>query len=233
MEIGKHTGNTELADFLDRLIHDMREPLRSIGAFTEILQETTGTGAAEESRHALDEIHAGATGMTRLVEGLSGYAVALRESGDAGATASMRSAFIIVTGELDEKIRSSGATVTSTGLPEVGVSLDRLIQLLRIVIGNALRFRSEAAPAIRVSSAMEEPGMWTIRAEDNGIGIAAEDCEAVFRPFTRVHGRKYGGVGLGLTTAKQIVEAHGGTIRMEPGAERGAVCVFTLPENTD
>ncbi len=229
MDVRKHTENRDLADFLDRLIHDMREPLRSIGAFTEILQEATGTEAGEESQHALDEIHAGAAGITRLVEGLSGYAVALREPADTGKPASMQSAFIIVTGELDDRIRASGAMVTAVNLPKVGVSLDRLLQLMRILIGNALRFRSEAAPVIRLSAAMEEPGMWTIRVEDNGIGIAQEDCEAVFKPFMRAEGRKHGGVGLGLTIAKQIVETHGGTIRIEP-AERGAVCVFTLPE---
>jgi signal transduction histidine kinase len=228
MDVRKHTGNGELADFLDRLIHDMREPLRSIGAFTDVLKETTGAG--EESRLAMNEIQAGTAGITKLVDGLSGYAVALREPTDTGAPASMQSAFIIVTGELDDRIRAGGATVTAVNLPKVAVSLDRLIQLLRILIGNALRFRSEAAPVIRISAAMEEPGMWTIRVEDNGIGIAPEDCAAVFKPFMRAEGRKHGGVGLGLTIAKQIVEAHGGTIRMEPAAERGAVCVFTLPE---
>jgi signal transduction histidine kinase len=230
MDVSKHTANGDLADFLDRLIHDMREPLRSIGAFTEILKETTGTEGNPESQQALGQIHAGAAGITRLVEGLSGYAVALREPAETDTPASMQSAFIIVTGELDDGIRSSAATVTAVDLPKVGVSFDRVIQLLRILIGNALRFRTEAAPVIRLSAAREEPGMWAIRVEDNGIGIAGEDRDAVFRPFMRVHGRKYGGVGLGLTIAKQIVEAHGGTIRMEPPAERGTVCVFTLPE---
>jgi signal transduction histidine kinase len=230
MDVRKHTATGDLADFLDRLIHDMREPLRSIGVFAEVLQETTGTEAGEQGRQALDEIHAGAAGITRLLEGLSGYAVALREPAGVGAPASMQSAFTIVTGELDDRIRASGATVTAINLPKVGVSFDRLLQLFRILIGNALRFRSETAPVIRVSAGMEEPGIWTIRVEDNGIGIASEDCEAVFKPFMRAEGRKHGGAGLGLTIAKQIVEAHGGTIRMEPAAARGATCVFTLPE---
>jgi len=102
--------------------------------------------------------------------------------------------------------------------------------LLRNLIGNSLRFRSKAAPAIRISAALETTGMWAIQVEDNGIGIAPEDCEAVFKPFMRVEGKKYGGAGLGLSVCRRIVEAHGGTIRMESAPGRGSTCTFTLPE---
>ncbi len=218
-----------LADFLDRLIHDMREPLRSISVFAELLGEIAGARLGGEGDRALKEIPAGAAKIGKLLEGLSGYALALREPTEHGP-ASLQSAFTIVLGELDEEIRDCHATVTGGKLPRVSPSLERLMQLLRNVIGNSLRFRSEAAPVIRVTAGMEVPGVWTIRVEDNGIGIAKEDCDAVFNPFMRVEGRKYGGVGLGLTTAKAIVEAHDGTIRMEPLPERGTACVFTLPE---
>lgn len=229
MDVRNDTAKAELADFLDHLIHDMREPLRSIGVFSEVLQEN-GSGSGEEAHHALDEIHAGTAKIRMLLEGLSGYATALREPRDAGRPASVQSALTIVLGELDPQIRASGATITADNLPLVAVNFDRLLQLLRILLDNALRFRSEAAPVIHLSAESAEPGMATIRMEDNGIGIAAEDCAAVFKPFLRVEGRKYGGVGMGLPAAKQIVEAYGGSIRMEPGATRGAVCVFTLPE---
>jgi light-regulated signal transduction histidine kinase (bacteriophytochrome) len=229
MVVRKLTAQAELPDFLDRLIHDMREPLRSIGVFAELLGEIAGERLGEEGDHALKEIPAGAAKIGKLLEGLSGYALALREPSE-GGPASLESAFRIVLGELDDEIRACHATVTAGKLPRVSPSLDRLMQLLRNVIGNSLRFRAETAPVIRVSAAMEVPGVWTIRVEDNGIGMAAEDCEAVFRPFMRVEGRKYGGVGLGLTAAKAIVDAHEGTIRMEPLAEGGTACVFTLPE---
>jgi len=229
MDVRNDTTQEALADFLDRLIHDMREPLRSIGAFAELLGEIAGDRLGEEGARALQEIPEGAGKIARLLEGLSGYALALREQAGSGA-ASLQSAFTIVLGDLDEEIRACGATVSGANLPKVGVSLEGSIRLLRNLIGNSLRFRSEAAPVIQVTAAMEAPGVWTIRVEDNGIGIAEEDREAVFRAFMRVEGRKYGGAGLGLTIAKAIVEAQGGTIRMEPMPERGTACVFTLPE---
>jgi light-regulated signal transduction histidine kinase (bacteriophytochrome) len=225
-----HTDNDWLAKFLDRLVHDMREPLRSISAYADLLRETEEGRTGEEADRALNEIPAGASKIGKLLEGLSSYATALRESAETGPPASMQSAFTIVMSELGEQIRASGATVTAAGLPEVNVGLEALMQLLRNLIGNALRFRSDAAPVVRLTAAMEEPDMWTIRVEDNGIGIATEDRDAVFEPFMRVAGRKYGGVGLGLTVCKTIVEAHGGTIRMEAAPGGGALCVFTLPE---
>src|SRR5579871_6733363 len=145
-DVRKHTD--DLADFLDRLTHDMREPLRSIGVFAEVLEEG-GTEPAEERARAIGEIRAGTTRITKLLEGLSGYAVALRKPKEVDPPVSLKSALTIVLGELDESIRSSGASVSAENLPAVGVSFDRLIQLMRIVVGNALRFRSEAAPVVR------------------------------------------------------------------------------------
>ena len=230
MDVLNHTENPEIARFLERLVHDLREPLRSIGAFTEVLAETARNRVGGDGERALREIPEGIARIGVMLEGLSGYALALREPVDCGSPASMQSAFRIVLAEMDMPIRDCGAAVTAVDLPTLNLSLDRLMQLLRILIGNSLRFRSEAAPAIRVSAAMEQSGWWTLRVEDNGIGIPPEECSKVFTPFTRLHGRKYGGIGLGLATAKRIVEAHGGSIRMEPAPGGGCICVFTLPE---
>jgi signal transduction histidine kinase len=223
------TENGQWAEFLDRLVHDLREPLRSVGAFSELLEENAGGRLDAEGDRALGEILAGASKMGTLLEGLSGYSLALRESADTVSAASLQSAFKIVLAELDSRIRACGATVTGVDLPKVNVGLERLMQLLRNLIGNSLIFRSAAAPVIRISAAQEAAGIWAIQVEDNGIGIAPEDCEAIFKPFMRVEGKKYGGVGLGLSICRRIVEAHGGTIRMESTPGRGSICTFTLP----
>jgi chemotaxis family two-component system sensor kinase Cph1 len=188
-----------------------------------------------EGDQLASEIFAGSARMGTLLNGLSAYSLALGESSGSG-TASLQSAFQIVLAALDDQIQACGATVTGIDLPKAGdlpkldVSLERLMQLLENLIGNSLRFRSEAPPAIRISAVPEAGSMWAISVEDNGIGIAPEDCEAIFTPFMRVEGKKYGGAGLGLSACKRIVEAHGGTIRMESTLGGGSVCTFTLPE---
>jgi signal transduction histidine kinase len=222
------TQDSQWAEFLDRLVHDLREPLRSIGVFSELLEDNTKGRLDAEGAQALGEILGGAAKMGTLLESLSAWSSALRESADPGS-ASIQSVFKIVLAELDAQIRATNATVTAVSLPEVNVSLERLMQLLLNLIGNSLRFRSEAAPVIRISAAPQPSGMWAIQVADNGIGIAPEDCEAIFKPFMRVEGKKYGGAGLGLSICKRIVEAHGGRIRMESIPGQGSVCTFTLP----
>jgi signal transduction histidine kinase len=209
------------AEFLDRLIHDLREPLRSIGVFSELLAEIAKGRLGGEGDRVVGEILAGVSTMGALLEALSGYSLALRES---SGSASLQSALAIVVANLGADV-----TVTGVDLPKVNVSLERLIQLLENLIANSIRFHSESAPVIRVSAAPQEPGMWAIQVEDNGIGIAPENCEAIFQPFMKVQGRKYPGAGLGLSICKNIVEAHGGTIRMESTPGRGSTCTFTLP----
>jgi signal transduction histidine kinase len=221
--------DSQWADFLDRLVHDLREPLRSIGVFSELLQENAKGRLDAEGDQCLGEILGGASKMGTLLEGLSGYSLALRESAESVSPASLQSAFKIVVAELEDSIRACDAAVTGVGLPRVNVRLERLMLLLRNLIANSLRFRSEAAPVIRVSADREVSGMWAIQVEDNGIGISPKDCEAIFKPFMRVAGKKYGGAGLGLSVCRRIVEAHGGTIRIESAPGRGSICTFTLP----
>jgi len=227
--------DAQWAAFLDRLAHDLREPLRSINVFSELLAEMAKGQLGAEGDELLNEIFAGSARMKTVLEGLSGYSLALGEPSSGSGSASLQSAFQIVLAALDDQIQACGATVTGLevlkkDLPKVEVSLDRLMQLLENLIENSLRFRSAAPPVIRVSAVPEAGGMWAVSVEDNGIGIAPEDCEAIFTPFMRIEGKKYGGAGLGLSACRRIVEAHGGTIRMQSTPGRGSVCTFTLPE---
>ncbi len=221
----------EWAEFLDRLVHDLREPLRSVHAFSELLRETAGERLGADGEEAVGEILSGTKRIRTLVDGISGYTLALREAADTPVSqqASLQLAFDLVLDTLDKQIRACRAEVTANGLPRVGVGLERLIQLLENLIGNSLKFHGEAAPIVHVSARPEQSG-WAIQVEDNGIGVDPEECDMVFQPFARVHGRKYPGVGLGLAVCRTIVEAHGGEIHISPRAEGpGLICTFWLP----
>jgi signal transduction histidine kinase len=209
------------------LVHDLREPLRSINVFAELLQESP---ADPDMAHHLAEIRNSATRMQTLLQGLSGYSMALHETRASAASVSLQSALKIVLSNMDADIRANKAVVNIGDLPRVSLSLERAMQLFEQLIGNSLRFRSEDAPAVRVWSEEVDGGMAAIHIEDNGIGIPEEYRDTVFEPFFRVEGKKYPGVGMGLAICRKVVEAHGGTISMRAGANRGAVCTFTLPE---
>jgi signal transduction histidine kinase len=239
MVIDSEADDHQWAEFLDRMVHDLREPLRSINVFSELLTQSNSGGLGAEGEHALTEIFAGASKMRILLEGLAAYSFALRESSvstpSGQAASSLASALKIVVAGLKDQINASNATVIGLdfppgSIPKVNVSLERLMQLLGNLVANSLRFRSAAPPIIRVSAAPDAGGMWAVQVEDNGIGVAPEYCEAVFKPFMKIDGRRYPGAGLGLSICRKIVEAHGGTIRIEPGPICGSICTFTLPE---
>lgn len=114
----------------------------------------------------------------------------------------------------------------------------RLHQVSSNLIGNALKFTSSGRVAVLVDSSEHstaEPGdtiTLRFRVKDTGIGIAAEDQEQLFKPFTQADNsstRQYGGTGLGLTICRRIVELMGGKIGLESTIGRGSTFWFTVP----
>src|SRR5580704_879444 len=108
---GAHnTEDEQWAAFLDRLVHDLREPLRSIGVFSELLAEMAKGRLGGDGDQMLSEIIAGASRMGTLLEGLSGYSLALRESADPSTSiTSLQTAFNIVVAGMDDEIRACNA----------------------------------------------------------------------------------------------------------------------------
>jgi len=104
------------------------------------------------------------------------------------------------------------------------------------LIGNALKFRGEDAPHVRISARTEDDGeWWTITVADNGIGIDAEYAERIFVIFQRLHSRaSYEGTGIGLAMCRKIVEHHGGRIWLGTnGGSPGSTFNFTLPADRE
>jgi light-regulated signal transduction histidine kinase (bacteriophytochrome) len=222
------TSSGQWPRFFDRLVHDMREPLRGINSFSQLLRETAKGKLGPEDELALNEIVNGAAKIAVLTEAISQFSSALRPPDKPGA-ASLQLAFDMTALALDKRVQESGATLSGQGLPRVAMGLDRLSGLLEKLLANSLTFRGDEPPVISISAAETNDGFWLIRLEDNGLGIEEKNREAVFDPFMRVYGRQYPGAGMGLAVCRKLIENHGGKIWMEAPAERGNVCCFTLP----
>ncbi len=134
-----------------------------------------------------------------------------------------------VEASLAGRIGEAGAEVLRDPLPVVLADRSMLEQVLANLIGNAIKFRSEERPRVRVSAA-REGDRWRISVADNGIGVPAEVRDEIFEPFRRLHARaEYDGYGIGLSTVKRIVGRHGGSIRVDAGNPGGSIFSFTLP----
>ena len=126
-------------------------------------------------------------------------------------------------------IDESRAEVTSDPLPTVCLHEFQLEQLFQNIIGNAIHYRSEAAPRIHIK-AETDGDAWRFSIQDNGIGIAAEYKEKIFGMFKRLHtAADYPGTGMGLAICQRIVERVGGSIWVESQLGRGSTFFFTLP----
>jgi light-regulated signal transduction histidine kinase (bacteriophytochrome) len=134
----------------------------------------------------------------------------------------------VVIENLRSDIESSASTITGETLPVVAAHEAHMVQLLQNLIGNALKYRGSAPPAVRVSCKSAE-SEWVVSVNDNGIGIEQRFALEIFKPFKRLHGEDRPGSGIGLATCHKIVSGYRGRIWVESESGKGSTFFFSLP----
>jgi signal transduction histidine kinase len=220
--------NIELQRFAHVASHDLREPLRAIGSYAQLLNETA-TELEPEHRQFLDRVVSATRRMQALVDDL--LALSRLEGGEGKMSAvPLRSLAEAAVENLRASIDAAGAAVRIGGLPVVTCDPSPIVQLFQNLIANAVKFRREGVPPRVDISSRRTGDRWEISVQDNGIGIAPEHHARIFEMFERLHPReRYGGTGIGLAICRKIVDRHGGRIWVESPPEGGSVFRFTLP----
>jgi len=219
--------NRGLREMSDLLSHDIRESLRGITVYTELLERSVADRLSAQEQEFLGHTLSCARKMGALIEGVLAYSRTVHgmaESVDVSATESVQSALV----ELDLMIRESGARIEVGPLPTVRANPTALTRVFSNLLSNGIKYRGTSAPVISIKA--ERAGntcTFTIR--DNGIGLAPEDHQKIFEPFKRLHGKDAAGVGLGLALCQRIIEAHGGSIWVESEIGKGSSFSFTIP----
>jgi PAS domain S-box-containing protein len=221
--------NAELESFAYAATHDLREPLRTVGAFTELLVRRANSAEENEqySKFILDSV----AHMSRMLDDLlaltSVTSHATREAVDLGCAVEQ------ATNYLEQAIRESGATITVDPLPRVLGNESQLTGLMQNLLGNAIKYRGPQP--IRIEVTAEPMGnRWVVKVRDNGIGIAPAYHDQIFGLFKRLHQRSVPGTGIGLAICKKIVDGMGGRIWVESQPGKGSTFCFTAqsaPEN--
>ena len=220
--------NRELETFASIVAHDLRSPLLTISGYCQLLrEELDGKGRTVVDGY-LNQIINGAARMDRLIADLLEYARAAR-SQQPLEQVDMESVVVQARANLEASIREEQATIEVGPMPTVMGDQTQLVQLLQNLIGNAIKFRRELPPCVRVTASRGD-GCWAFAVEDNGIGIEAEHFVRIFETFLQLHGQEYPGTGIGLAVCQKIVQRHGGRIWLDSIVGQGTTFRFTLPD---
>ena len=223
--------NLDLEQFAYSASHDLKEPLRMVAIYSQILKRKLGDGLADDTRQYLEYLLTGAQRMDRLVQDLLTYTRTSSGLDDEQpALADTGAVLAQAESNLAGFIQDTGAAVESGPLPRLRVREVHLLQVFQNLIENAIKYRSDQPPFIRVTASREK-GLWRICVHDNGIGIAPVYREQVFGLFKRLHpSDKYSGTGIGLALCHRLVTLYGGRIWVESEGEgKGSTFCFTLP----
>jgi signal transduction histidine kinase len=219
--------NRDLQHFVYVASHDLKEPLRTITSFIQLLEQRYREKLDDKASMFIGFIVEGAARMQTLIDDLLLYS-RVESKGKALAPVDSGALVRMALENLAVALDESGATVTAGELPLVLGDEVQLIQLFQNLVGNAVKFRGEAAPVVTIT-AVRERGMWRFAVADNGIGIESHCFERIFDIFQKLHPRdQYEGTGIGLAICKKIVERHGGRIWVESSPGSGSVFHFTL-----
>jgi PAS domain S-box-containing protein len=221
--------NQDLEQFAYSASHDLREPIRSIRIFSELLSARYGDRLEGRGTEFLEYVRGSASRIETLVGDLLAYTQTSRlekPREPTNANPAVKAALENLAGAITE----AGAVVECGVLPSVRVEATPLQQLFQNLIGNAVKYRRQGVPpVVRVEAQLQgSEGLFSVR--DNGIGINSEYKERIFGLFKRLHtGDEYAGTGIGLALCQRIVERHNGRIWVESEPGEGSTFYFTLP----
>jgi two-component system phosphate regulon sensor histidine kinase PhoR len=220
-------------DFIANVSHELRTPLAVFRGYLETLEEHPNLPEPER-RRTLEAMRRNSDRLTGLVEDL--LTLTRIESGQAGFELSPVRLGALCRRLLDDWHERAGATEARIicdvpdDLPPVEVDPLRFEQVLLNLLENAEAYSSE--PREIGIEARRDGEELELRVRDNGIGIPAADLGRIFERFYRIdkaRNRSSGGSGLGLSISREIILAHGGTIRAESELGRGTTIVIRLP----
>lgn len=226
--------NLELEQYAHAASHDLKQPIRTINSFAQLLDRHLKTNGIDDpvSAEYLDFILKSSKNMGDLVEDLLEFGKISSAKNEQFKLVELIDIVELVKNEFLKEMRDEKIILTVAHLPELNLIPVKMKQLLRNIFGNAIKFRKENQPLLINISATEKESCWEIRISDNGIGIEEQYIEKIFEPFRRLHSKEqFEGSGLGLATCQKIVNLHHGKIWAESKKGIGTTIIFTLSKD--
>lgn len=221
--------NLQLESFAYIASHDLKEPLRSIIGYSQLLERRYADKLDDEGRQFIEHLITSTKNMNMLISDLLLFS-RVNTDDVKRQTLGLAEIRAQVTDNLKTMIRETGAVIKWHEMPDtITADRSRMVQIFQNLIANGIKFRTAGVqPVVDVSYRIwEDHHEFTVR--DNGIGIEPKFHERIFHIFHRLHNRhEYEGSGIGLATCTKIAEQHNGTIRVESRPGAGSSFIFTI-----
>jgi PAS domain S-box-containing protein len=220
--------NEELEQFAHVTSHDLREPLRMITSFLQLLERRYNDQLDDDAHEFIEFAVDGAKRLDNMINDLLKYSQVKnmeRKLVPVNTEEILKETLLNLKVPIDE----NNAIITHDPLPKILGDKEMLIQLFQNLISNSIKYRSDKSPKIHVS-AIEQENQYCFSVKDNGIGISQDHLKRIFTIFQRLHTREqYEGTGIGLAIAQKIVHQLGGRIWAESEIGKGTTFYFTIP----
>jgi two-component system, chemotaxis family, sensor kinase Cph1 len=220
--------NADLEQFAYVASHDLREPLRMINSFLQLLERRYKSQLDDDAKEFIGFAVDGAKRLDKMIMDLLEYSqIANKEM--MFSEVDFEKVIHQVKLNLNVRIHENNAEITCDQLPKnVRADINQMILLFQNLIGNAIKYRSDESLKIHISS-FKEDDYYVFSVKDNGIGIDPKHLERIFTIFQRLHThQEYEGSGIGLSIVQRIVHQHGGEIWVESEPGKGSTFQFTI-----
>jgi PAS domain S-box-containing protein len=233
--------NSSLEEFAYIASHDMKEPLRKISTFGEMLLSFTKDSLSEKGKMYVTKMIDGGKRMQKMIDDL--LALSVIAHNNAFQKTDLNTTLQKVLLDLELKINEKHATIDYDTLPTLTVVPSQFEQLFLNLINNSLKFSTpDRAPVINITTRyltaqdLTDNGLplgsqyLAITFKDNGIGFEKQYADKIFGMFQRLNGKvDYEGSGIGLAICKKIAEHHGGIITAKGALNEGAEFNLIIP----
>jgi light-regulated signal transduction histidine kinase (bacteriophytochrome) len=217
----------EFEEFVSMAAHNLRESLRDVASFSQLMAETYAGRLDSDAGVFLERIQEGAARMQSLLADVVDYWATGTRDRQASPT-DMEAVLSQALLSTDRQITERSAVATHDPLPRVCGDFEILTKVMHHLIRNAVEYCGAPSPRVHISSRRVDSD-WVFSVADNGPGIDPAFQGRVFGVFKRLHGKEHPGNGLGLAFCQKAIQWHGGRMWLESTPGAGSTFYFTLP----